>query len=239
LYFYVSLNLKKMPIPFAAIGAGLGLVTSTMDFFSARKSEKDAEEALKNFRRQELINPYEDIQISRLKSEQQTDANLSSMATSVDALQRTGDRGVLAGLPMLNDATTFLQGKISEDLEQQDVNRSMLIAQGEERIRNVREARELGAIQGLGNQVQVGRQDAASATTNFASSLLALGDSGRKNEVSLFADTAGKSAAAAGASAFRGAFGSTNNKMLFPQTDATAGNLDPIFDISPLTGYKN
>tara|TARA_R110000824_G_scaffold6935_13_gene31841 strand:+ start:5575 stop:6252 length:678 start_codon:yes stop_codon:yes gene_type:complete len=225
-----------MPIPFAAIGAGVGLVTSTMDFFSARKSEKDAEEALKNFRRQELINPYEDIQISRLKSEQQTDANLSNMATSVDALQRTGARGVLAGLPMLNDATTFLQGKISEDLEQQDVNRSMLIAQGEERIRNVREARELGAIQGLGNQVQVGRQDAASATTNFASSLLALGDSGRKNEVSLFADTAGKSAAAAGASAFRGAF---DNNMLFPQTDATAGFLNPAFNIDPLTGLKN
>jgi LPS O-antigen subunit length determinant protein (WzzB/FepE family) len=99
------------------------------------------------------------------------------MATSVDALQRTGARGVLAGLPMLNDATTFLQGKISEDLEQQDVNRSMLIAQGEERIRQVREAREIAAIQGLGNQSQVGRQDAASATTNFATSLLALGDS--------------------------------------------------------------
>jgi hypothetical protein len=177
-----------MPIPFAAIGAGLGLVSSVDQFFSSRKSQKDAEEALNNFRRQELINPYEDIQISRLKSEQQTDANLSNMATSVDALQRTGARGVLAGLPMLNDATTFLQGKISEDLEQQDVNRSMLIAQGEERIRQVREARELGAIQGLGNQAQVGRQDAASATTNFATSLLALGDSGRKNEVSLFGD---------------------------------------------------
>jgi hypothetical protein len=177
-----------MPIPFAAISAGIGLVSSVDQFFSSRKSQKDAEEALNNFRRQELINPYEDIQISRLKSEQQTDANLSNMATSVDAVQRTGARGVIGSIPRLSENNILLQNQISQDLEQQDVNRSMLIAQGEERIRNVREARELGAIQGLGNQVQVGRQDAASATTNFASSLLAFGDSGRKNEVSLFGD---------------------------------------------------
>jgi hypothetical protein len=247
-----------MPIPFAAISAGIGLVSSVDQFFSSRKSQKDAEEALNNFRRQELINPYEDIQISRLKSEQQTDANLSNMATSVDALQRTGARGVLAGIPRLSENNILLQNQISQDLEQQDVNRSMLIAQGEERIRQVREARELGAIQGLGNQAQVGRQDAASATTNFATSLLALGDSQRKNGVPVF-DSKNTSFDQAQSNGFKSSLGSndsfltgginsfpkigSSNSFLtggldsFPKIDDTEESLNPAFNLD--SSYKS
>lgn len=200
---------------FAAISAGLGLATSTAQFFSAQKSKKDAERALNEFRRQELVNPFEDIQISRLKSEQQTDANLSNTATSIDAIQRTGARGVIGAIPRLSENNILLQNQISQDLEQQDLNRSIQIAQGEERIRNVREQRELAAIQGLGQQVQVGRQDAASATTNFATSLLALGDSGRKSNVSLFPTQTG-SFQNAQSNSFAGSLGSNSNSLLFP-----------------------
>jgi hypothetical protein len=171
-----------MPVPFAAISAGIGLVTSGVGFFQAQKQERDAARALNAFRRQELVNPARDIQISTLKADQQTDANLSSMATSVDAIQRTGARGVIGAVPRLSENNIMVQNQISQDIADQEIRREFAIADGEERIRGIREARETNAILGLGQQAQVGRENAANSLNSFASSLLAFSDTSRKNE---------------------------------------------------------
>lgn len=190
-----------MPIPFAAISAGLGLVDSTVGFFQSQKQQKDAKKALDEFKRQELFNPARDIRLSTLKADQQTEANVSNMATSVDALQRTGARGVLGGLPSLSEQNILVQNSISQDLENQDVNRSYQIAEGEERLRAIREQREAGAILGLGNQLQTGRQDQATSTTNLASSLLSFGDALYRTNTSEDSETKG----------FTGTFGSNSS----------------------------
>ena len=129
------------------------------------------------FQRQEFINPYEDIQVSTLQADQQTDSNLSNTASSVDALRRGGTRTVLGGIPRVNESGILLQNMISQDLEKQDLERSYKIAQGEEDIRAMREQREQGALLGLGQPLQVGRQDSASGLTNLVSGGLALGSS--------------------------------------------------------------
>ena len=154
----------------AITSAGIGLFQAGKGMVDANNTRKEIE----NFNRQELVNPYENISVSTLKSDQQTDANLSNVATSVDALQRGGTRAVLGGIPRINESNILLQGLISQDLEQQDINRDLLIAKGEEDIRGIRESREINALAGLGQQLQTARQDTSSGITNAVSSGLSI-----------------------------------------------------------------
>lgn len=154
----------------AIASGGIGLFQTAQGFVRARESEK----AIEEFQRQELINPFRDIPISTLRSEQQTEAGLSRAATSVEALQRGGTRAVLGGLPRVSESNILLQSQISADLEEQERRRNILIAQGEERIRGIQESREIAALQGLGQSFQTGRQDIASGLQNIISSSLAI-----------------------------------------------------------------
>jgi hypothetical protein len=166
-----------MPIPFAGIGAAVGLVSSGIQFFQAQKEKKDAEEALNNLRRQELVNNQRDIKISTERTDRLLDSSLSSNANTIDATRRLGARGILGAFPSISDGNILTRNTILENVEEQDVNRSFAIAQGEDRIQSIREQRELGAIMGLGQQRQVGRQDSVSALGGFTNSLLAGGRS--------------------------------------------------------------
>jgi len=161
----------------AVIAAG----TAGYQIFSAERQKKEAKEAIENFERQDLDNPFKNIQISTLKAEQQTEANNVNLATSVDALQRAGTRGVLGGIPRINQQNILLQNLISADLERQDVERSRLIAQGEARIQGIQENRENLALQGLGQQLQTARQDSATGIANLASGILAFGSATQQN----------------------------------------------------------
>lgn len=154
----------------AITSTGLGLFQAGKGIVDAKKTREEIE----NFNRQELVNPYENISVSTLKSDQQTDANLSNVATSVDALQRGGTRAVLGGIPRINESNILLQGLISQDLEQQDVNRDLLIAKGEQEITGIRENREINALQGLGQQLQTARQDTMSGISNAITSGLSI-----------------------------------------------------------------
>lgn len=155
----------------AAITSGLiGVGLSATQLAIAESEKKKQKEAIRNFKPQELTNPNENIQISTLKSEQETESALSRFGTTVEALQRGGARTVLGGIPKVNDSNILLQNLISQDLERQDANRSVLIAQGEERIRAIRENREQLALQGLGQALNVANQNSQTAVRDLASS---------------------------------------------------------------------
>lgn len=155
--------------------AAIAVAGSAYQIAQAEKSKKEAKNAIKNFNRQELKNPYADLQISTLASEQATEANNTNFATSVDALQRGGTRAVLGGIPQISQNNILLQNMISADIDKQDKERQMLFARGEESITATRENRETNALIGLGQQLQVGRQDSASAQGSAFKGLLAMG----------------------------------------------------------------
>ncbi len=159
-----------MAIGAGIASAGIGIFQTGSAIIGARKDRK----AIEEFDRQELINPFKDLPISTLKSEQQTEANLSRVATSVDALQRGGTRAILGGLPRISESNILFQNLISQDLEEQETRRNLLIAEGEERIRAIQENREVNALLGLGQSLQTNRQDAVSGFENIISSGLAL-----------------------------------------------------------------
>lgn len=159
-----------MAVGAGIVSAGMGIFQGISNADRARKTRRQIE----NFQRQELKNPYENVRISTLKSDQQTEANNLNVANSVDAIRRTGTRAVIGGIPRINNSSILLQNMISSDLDRQDRERSILIAQGEERIRQIRERREEMALQGLGQQLQTARQDAQSGFTNAISSGLSI-----------------------------------------------------------------
>lgn len=159
----------------AITSAVLAVGASGYQIYNAEQQKADAKKQIEEFESQDLVNPYENIRVSTLASDQATQANLSNFATGVDALQRGGARTVLAGLPRMNEGNIALQNQISQDLERQDIQREMMIAQGQDNIQRVREGREQLALQGLGQAYQTARQDSASGIFNLASGALAFG----------------------------------------------------------------
>lgn len=160
-----------MAIGSAAASTGLGVY----QVINKSIKEKKDKEAIENFQRQDLVNPYSQMQLSTVKADNQTDANLSANATNVDALQRGGTRAVIGAMPKISESNILLQGLIAEDFAKQDLTRQYSIAKGEELITQIRENREIGALDGLGQQLQTARQDAMSGFSNIVSSGLALG----------------------------------------------------------------
>lgn len=152
-----------------AIALGLGAASSLYQTIDGAIQRKKFQDAIDNFKRQELNNPYKELQVSTLKADQQTAQNLSTSASAIDTLQRAGARTLLSGLPKVQENSILLQNMISQDLANQDIKRQQLIAQGEERIRAIREQRDQNALLGLGQGLQTARQDMFSGLTNLAS----------------------------------------------------------------------
>jgi len=147
----------------ATAGLIVSAGVSAYQIARAEKQKADAKKQIADFDRQELVNPYENIQISTKKSDQQTEANLVNVATTVDALQRGGTRAILGGIPRINNQSLILQERISQDLTNQELQRDLQIARGEENIRAIRENREVGALAGLHNQLDTANHTQANA----------------------------------------------------------------------------
>src|SRR5690606_9145933 len=73
----------------------------------------------------------------------------------------------------ISETNILLQNQIAADIDRQAKERDMMIARGDENIRQIRENREQLALQGLGQQLQVGRQDSAGGMMNLVSGMLA------------------------------------------------------------------
>jgi len=157
----------------AITSAVIGVGVSAYTVYNAEQQKSEAKKAISEFESQDLPNPYENVQVSTMGADMQTDAAQSAFATSVDALQRGGTRAVVSALPRISETNILLQNQIAADIDRQAKERDMMIARGDENIRQIRENREQLALQGLGQQLQVGRQDSAGGMMNLVSGMLA------------------------------------------------------------------
>jgi hypothetical protein len=168
--FVLIIKLKTM----AAISSiALSAAVAGYQVYNAEQQKSEAKKAIESFESQDTPNPFENVGISTRGAEMQTEAAQSGFATSVDALQRGGTRAVASVLPRLSENNILLQGQIAADIDRQAKERDMMIARGDENIRQMRENREQLALQGLGQQLQVGRQDSAGGMMNLVSGMLA------------------------------------------------------------------
>lgn len=159
----------------------IGLGISGAQTISSINEAGDFQEAIDNFKPQQLRNPFKEISLDTAAAELQTQANLQNVATGVDALQRGGARSVVAGVPRLTESSLVLQERISADLSRQERERDILIAQGEQRIQEIEEQREREILAGLGQGLSVARNNISTGIQDTISSGLALESSLRSN----------------------------------------------------------
>lgn len=147
-----------MPIALVAVAAvGLGLsVYQTVD---AKKKQKEAEQAAAEYDRQNLSNPYENLQVSTLGADLQQQNLNNQVSTATDVLRSGGARAVIGGLPSIYDNVIQANQQIAAGLDQQYNQNQQLSAQGNAMVQNMNEQRENNDLLGIGNAINTARQE--------------------------------------------------------------------------------
>lgn len=165
-----------MPIALVAVAAvSLGLsVYQTVD---AKKKQKEAEKAAEEYERQNLTNPYENLQVSTRGSDMQQENVNTQVSTAVDSLRSGGSRAILGGIPTLYDNVIKSNQQIAAGLDQQEIQNQQMEAQGNIIVQNMNEQRERDDLLGIGNAINTARQDYNIGLTNTVQSGFAVASS--------------------------------------------------------------
>ena len=140
----------------AILGGGLAAYQA----IDGANQKRKAQNALQRYKRQDLdaSNPYENIPISTVGSDIMTEQSQMNNANAVDALRNGGTRGI-AMIPQVVANSNRQNQEIRAYLDDQVTKRNYAIAGDKTAIRGMKEERENADLAGLGQQMQVGRQD--------------------------------------------------------------------------------
>lgn len=140
----------------AILGGGLAAYQA----IDGASQKRKAQNALQRYQRQDLdaSNPYENIPISTVGSDIMTEQSQMNNANAVDALRNGGARGI-AMIPQVVANSNRQNQEIRSYLDDQVTKRNYAIAGDKTAIRGMKEERENADLAGLGQQMQVGRQD--------------------------------------------------------------------------------
>jgi len=155
----------------AGVAAAAGAAKTAMGASQARRAKRE----LDKFKRQELTNIAEGMTVSTLGADLQTQEAQRRFATSVDALQSGGIRGVVGGLAQQEAQQQVLQRQIAADLDQQQRQIEMVRAQDEARIQGMQEQRESFDYQRILGERAAGRQMIGAGIGEIASAGMFLG----------------------------------------------------------------
>ena len=139
----------------AAVGAGMGAYQT----IQGAKEQADAKQALANYQRQTLTNPYDNMQVSTLGADAQREEQARLEASQVQALAEGGTRGIVGGLGRVEAGGQLVNSKIGANLDEQQKAINMAQAEDQARIRQMMEARQNGDISALSTQFNAGKND--------------------------------------------------------------------------------
>jgi hypothetical protein len=154
-----------------AIALGVSAAAGAATAISGAARAKRAKKALQNFKRQEL-SQTEGLRVSTLGAELQTEAALQRQATSVDALQAGGVRGLVGGLGRVEAAQGQQQRQISADLDRQQMQIERMQFQEAQSLRQMQESRENFQIGALMSEQQAGQQAVTAGLTQIGSAAM-------------------------------------------------------------------
>ena len=226
-----------MPLPLALIGLGVSAAGSIGQMISGASRASKAKKALERFQRQELRSVTEGLRVSTLGAEMQTEESQRRFATTVEALQSGGVRGLVGGLGVAEQQQQQQQQQISADLDRQQAEINKMKAQDEANIRQMTEARESRQIAGLGAEMAAGRQLVNSGISGLAQTGLSAFTMGAGSGLGGVAKAVSSVApsALAMANAFKSStdlagslsntFGATSEQFLQPQLVPTVNSI--------------
>ena len=142
----------------AGIAGGMSVVGGAYNMIQGAKQRKDAKNALDNYKRKELKNVAEDLQVSTLGADRQREEQARLSATQIDALQGAGTRGIIGGLGRVEAGNQAVNADIAANLDEQQKQIDAMKAEDDARIRNMQENRENADISALSSQYNAGNQ---------------------------------------------------------------------------------
>jgi hypothetical protein len=140
------------------IAAGVGILGSGFQAIKGAQQARDARRALEEYQRQELRSPFEDVQVSTMGADLQREEQARLAATQTEALQGAGVRGLVGGLGRVEAGSQMMNAQIGADLDQQQRQIDMALAQDRAAIRGMQEQREYQDIAALSSQFNAGNQ---------------------------------------------------------------------------------
>ena len=142
----------------AGIAGGMSVVGGAYNMIQGSKQRKDAKNALDNYKRQELKNVAEDLQVSTLGADRQREEQSRLASTQVDALRGAGTRGIIGGLGRVEAGNQAVNADIAANLDEQQKELDRMKAQDDATIRGMQENRENADISALSSQYNAGNE---------------------------------------------------------------------------------
>lgn len=148
----------------AAITGGIGITQA----IGAGKEAKRAKEAIDNYQRQTLTNPYSGMQVSTLGADRMREDLSRTVATMTEQAALGGIKGVASLAPNIVQQQNAQEAQIAANLDEQEKQRQQMIAQGNARVQQMTEQRENNDLLGLGQQLSVAQQNQANGFNTVA-----------------------------------------------------------------------
>jgi len=114
---------------------------------------------MRDYERQDLTNPYADMPISTIGSDLVREETGRATASMVDASRNAGIRGIYGNIPKIVANTNAVNAETRAYLDDQVQKRNYAIAGDETAIRDINESRDTANLAGIGQRMEVGRQD--------------------------------------------------------------------------------
>ena len=152
-----------VPLISTAVSAG----TSILQTSKANKQAKKTQQAIDNYQRQDIVNPNLGLQVSTLGADRQREDLSRSIATMANQAAMGGSRSILGIAPNLLNSQLQQSQQIAGNLDQQEAQRQRAVAQGQGMVTQMMEQRENADLAGLGNQLNVARQESANGMNNL------------------------------------------------------------------------
>ena len=173
----------------ALLEAAGGIAKGVMGAIQSSKANK----AIRNYKRQDLINVHEGRGVSTQAQEYAQEQLAMSASTAMQALQASGVRGVVGGTGKVVETAVDSAQKVGASIDIAQTQLEADIAQDDSNIRTMQESRESADLAGLGQQSAVGQQNIFSGVADVAqgaSSFMAMGKANKADGLTFWGNEA-------------------------------------------------
>lgn len=157
-----------MPVAIPLVGLAVSAGVSGVQMAQANKQKKAALNEIKDYKRPELANAYNGLQVSTLGADRQREDMARTLATYGGMAAMGGSRGIAATLPALLEQQNAQEAQIAANLDQQQMQINQLQAGGEMQVQGMQEQRGNNDLLGYGNLLNNANQERAGALNQLA-----------------------------------------------------------------------
>jgi len=150
-----------MPVAVPLIGLAVTATTGAIAASNAKKAREATQKNINGFKRQDLVNPANGLQVSTLGADRQREDIARTMATYGNLAAMGGSRAIAGLLPNLVAQQNSQEAQIAAGLDEQQARIDQIQAQGQLGIMNMQEQRDNADLAGLGTQLDLANAQAA------------------------------------------------------------------------------